>query len=56
MQKLKEIQLMFLEKGHTQNTNDSMYSTIQRAKREINMQCLRVQTIQCKNDESRRNT
>ena len=55
MQKLKEIQLMFLEKGHTQNTNDSMHSTIQRTKREINMQCLHVQTIQCKSDESRRN-
>ena len=28
MQKLKEFQLIFLEKRHTQNANDSMHSTL----------------------------
>ena len=37
MQKFKEIQLIFLEKRHTQNANDSMHSTIEQAKREINI-------------------
>ena len=37
MQKLKEIQLIFLEKGHTHNANDSMHSTIEQAKRGINI-------------------
>ena len=27
--------MIFLEKGHTQNANDSMHSTIERAKRNI---------------------
>ena len=35
IQKLKEIQLIFLEKGYTQNANDSMHSTIEQAKRRI---------------------
>ena len=33
MQKLKEIQYIFLEKGHTQNANVCMHSTIEQAKR-----------------------
>ena len=33
MQKLKEIQLIFLEKGHTQNANGSIHSTNERAKK-----------------------
>lgn len=33
MQKLKEIQLIFVEKGHTQNANDSIHSTNERAKK-----------------------
>ena len=37
MQKLKEIQLTFLEKGRTQNVNGSMHSTNRRAKRGINI-------------------
>ena len=37
IQKLKEIQLILLEKGHTQNTNDSMHSTIEQAKQGINI-------------------
>ena len=37
MQKLKEIQLTFLEKGHTQNANGSMHSTNRREKRGINI-------------------
>ena len=35
MQKLKEIQLIFLEKGHTQNANHSMHCTIEQARRGI---------------------
>ena len=35
--KLKKIQLIFLEKGHTQNANDSMHSKIEQAKWRINI-------------------
>ena len=37
MQKSKEIQLIFLEKEHIQNVNDSKHSTTERPKRRINI-------------------
>ena len=37
MQKLKEIQSNFLEKGHTQTANGSMHCSIEQAKRGVNI-------------------
>ena len=37
MQKLKEMQLNFLEKGHTQTANDNMHCSIEQAKRGVNI-------------------
>ena len=37
MQKLKEMQLNFLEKGHTQTANDNMDCSIEQAKRGVNI-------------------
>ena len=54
MQKLRD-PISFLEKEHTQNANDSIHSTTERAKWEMNMQYMHVQTIQCKSDKPRRN-